>query len=285
MDNVLSAEKLRQAQLVELEILLEFDRICKENDLTYQLFSGTLLGAVRHNGFIPWDDDIDVAMLRKDYNKFLSIYSNATNSKYFLQSYETDPNFFRQFARLRKNFTLYLQESYKDIDMHHGIFIDIFPFDNVKIDSVMEEFRYKLIRIISRINIIRNMGISKKSNFLKRSLGWIIESSNRIIKKSTYDKLETKIMEYNEKTDCIYITHLTESMGSNAHKRCIVKKKDFYNQIEWEFEKHLFPIPRNYDEILTNQYGNYMCLPPADKRVPHHGVIDFETNTLNRRGL
>src|SRR5690606_2891856 len=140
---------------VQLEILIEFDRICKKNNIKYQLFAGTLLGAVRHKGFIPWDDDIDVCLLRKDYNKFIQACKTDLDSRSFLQTYVTDKNCIIQFAKLRKNNTLFLESGISDCKTHHGIFIDIFPLDNVLPNTFCGKMQQKLLYIIGRINLSR----------------------------------------------------------------------------------------------------------------------------------
>ena len=124
MDN-----KLRQLQLCELEILDEFVRICEKYDLQYYLVGGTLLGAVRHQGFIPWDDDIDVAMPREDYDKFAVIAEKELSPKYFYQCPATDPYYFLTYAKIRKNGTEVYEERFKYSKFHKGVFIDIFPLD------------------------------------------------------------------------------------------------------------------------------------------------------------
>lgn len=125
-------DKLRKVQMVQLEILLEFDRICKKHDIPYQLFAGTLLGSVRHKGFIPWDDDIDLAMIREDYNKFLEVAASELNEHFILQTYETDKEYYKQSGRIRKKDTLMLQEIYKPFSIHHGIPISLMPLDNIR---------------------------------------------------------------------------------------------------------------------------------------------------------
>ena len=122
-------EKLRKLQLCELEILLEFVRICEQFSLRYYLVGGTLLGAVRHQGFIPWDDDIDVAMPREDYDRFAQIAPRELAPQYFYQSPKTDPNYFLTYAKIRKNGTEVYEERFKDAKFHKGVFIDIFPLD------------------------------------------------------------------------------------------------------------------------------------------------------------
>lgn len=122
--------RLRQLQLAELDILNEFVRACEENSLRYYLVGGTLLGAVRHQGFIPWDDDIDVAMPREDYDKFAKTCTEKLGPGYFYQSSETDPWYFLTYAKIRKNGTEIYEERFKDAKFHKGIFIDIFPLDS-----------------------------------------------------------------------------------------------------------------------------------------------------------
>lgn len=121
--------RLRKLQLMELEILNEFVGLCEKHDLRYYLVGGTLLGAVRHQGFIPWDDDIDVAMPREDYDKFAEICREELGKDYFYQSPETDPHYFLTYAKIRKNGTEVYEERFQNAKFHKGIFIDIFPLD------------------------------------------------------------------------------------------------------------------------------------------------------------
>lgn len=121
--------RLRRLQLVELDILTEFVRICDKYGLRYYLVGGTLLGAIRHQGFIPWDDDIDVAMMREDYDRFAQIAAQELDPRYFYQSPDTDPYYFLTYNKIRKNGTEVYEERFKDSKFHKGIFIDIFPLD------------------------------------------------------------------------------------------------------------------------------------------------------------
>ena len=136
---------LRLIQEIELDILLEFDRICKKHGLKYQLYSGTLIGAVRHEGFIPWDDDIDVAMPRADYDKFIELKDELADD-YFFQSYETDPQYINRFGKIRKNGTVFMEKLVQELDMHHGIYIDVFPFDNIKPHSFSGKLQLFILR-------------------------------------------------------------------------------------------------------------------------------------------
>src|SRR5699024_7471673 len=140
-----TGDEIKEVQKDQLDILIEFDRICKKNNIKYQLFAGTLLGAIRHKGFIPWDDDIDVCMLREDYEKFLNICNKDMKNEYFLQTYNSDTNYIMQFAKLRKNNTIFLERVTANCDIHHGVYIDIFPLDDVRPNTLMGNFQQKLL--------------------------------------------------------------------------------------------------------------------------------------------
>ena len=123
--------ELRKLQLTQLEILKVFDRICKEKDLQYSLYAGTLLGAVRHKGFIPWDDDIDVCMSREHYDRFLQIWDEVHPDGYILQNKEIEPAFTQSFSKIRKDHTTFLQDQKEAGKYHTGIFLDVFPIDRI----------------------------------------------------------------------------------------------------------------------------------------------------------
>lgn len=274
----ISPEKLRKVQLVQLEILLEFNRICELYNLKYQLFSGTLIGAIRHNGFIPWDDDIDIAMGREDYDKFLKVCNTALKEGFFLQNNITDKNFYRQYSKIRKDNTLYIEAAYRDIDIHHGIYIDIFPLDKVIPNSIVERVRCSILLLLWTLNRIRNAGVHQDAAFLKKAIGFLIHSTTYVINKSSYDNIEKRILTIfrNKKTN--YINHLTNKATIERFNRFLIKEDDFFNTITWEFEGYKFPIPYNYHQYLTNIYGDYMKLPPIEQRNPHHEIIELRVN-------
>jgi lipopolysaccharide cholinephosphotransferase len=122
---------MNELQKKQLEILKEFDRVCRENNLTYFANGGTCIGAIRHNGFIPWDDDVDVMMPREDYEKLLKLQNPWSDSKYFLQTFRTDKHYVLNFAKLRDSSTTYLESLFYNIRQNHGVWIDIFPLDGI----------------------------------------------------------------------------------------------------------------------------------------------------------
>lgn len=284
MENQIDQELLRKVQLIQLDMLIEFDRICKANNLKYQLFAGSLLGAIRHNGFIPWDDDVDVAMLRSDYEKFLDICNDYLSPDYFLQTYETDPNYHRQFARLRKNNTKYLQQGYKDLDIHHGIFIDIFPMDNVKPFSFVGRIHLWLCHFLV-YGVTYSMNKSRcysAKNPLIKYIRLLLHYFTKLFPKRFLFKLADSILCMFNNQETGYVGCLTDSDSIEKYYNFIVKKDTFYDLIEWEFEGHKFPIPREYDYVLTNNYGDYMTPPPPEKQKPHHGIIEIILDTTSK---
>ena len=128
----LEGKMLRELQMTELEMLIEVDRICRKNNIRYSLDGGTLLGAIRHDGFIPWDDDADVVMLRTEYNKFYTACKQELDTeRFFLQEYRTDNKYRWGYSKLRRNGTVFLREGQEHVKCNQSVFIDIFIYDNV----------------------------------------------------------------------------------------------------------------------------------------------------------
>ena len=264
----LTDKELKKLQSIELEILVEFDKICKKHNLKYVLVGGTLIGAIRHNGFIPWDDDIDVSMLREDYNKFVEIQKKELNhDKYYLQSMETNDKFGLPFAKLRRKNSIYC-ESTNPIDKNEqGIWIDIFPIDKVSNNKILAICDF--IKVFYYRNIIAfKLDFKFASKGIKKLILDIIKFNSKFYNIDKVKKKYYKILEkHNRKNSNRVINH-----GGVYLLKEITDKKMFTDTIRHEFEKHKFTIPKDYDEYLTQIYGDYMQLPPKEKRVSHHLV-------------
>ena len=232
---------LEEAKEIMLDILIEFDQICKKNNLTYWLDAGTLLGAIRHKGFIPWDDDIDVSMPRDDYNKFIQIYKKELSPYLFLQTKESDPGYSQYYTKIRNTNTLFLEhdEKEKDIIYNQGIFIDIFPVNYI--DSKMNHV-YPFLRFLG--------------NFFTKNRFYI--------KYFNIDVYKYYIKIFNNLHD--HKNNFIRKGPEVTSKLKSIEKKDIFPLKEVEFENLTFPVPYNYDKYLKEIYGDYMILLPLEQR-------------------
>ena len=266
--NNICLKKLHETQL---DILDNIVQICKKHNFKYYLIGGSLLGAVRHKGFIPWDDDLDIAMPREDYEGFLKVAQAELGEAYFLQTEGTDKNYSHILGKVRKTKTLFLEEADQHIDRHHGIFVDIFPLDSGK------KRELKKLKIKKRIFLFLDYGLhfnnqSEKSvhekSVFKILLYSIIHAFPGISKKIRNHCLSGT-------GDC-YVNHGSQ-YGLNKQ---VIEKENYDPPIELEFEGRLYSAPRNYEYILEKIYGgDYMKLPPEEKRVTHNPIrLSFNTD-------
>jgi lipopolysaccharide cholinephosphotransferase len=271
-------DPLRASQLVMLRILKIVDHICKENNLNYWLDSGTLLGAVRHNGFIPWDDDIDIAMPREDYVKFLKLAMEQLPEDLFLESPETSEKYANNWAQIkdRKSYT----EQKGMEGCHPGIYVDIFPFDSYSNSFLKKNFVEKLYKHLFRMSFLVNAPLKKpyyiRGNiiknivrvFLRLTVIFSIFNHRKIYKwnEKTRDK-RIKAMMKNSKTNYGYGTDVL-----NFDK--VLKAEDIFPLKTLNFEGSEFFVPQNYHSVLKNYYGsNYLTPPEVSKRKVHNTII------------
>ncbi len=258
---------------LEIDTLEKFDKFCSENNLKYCLTGGSLLGAVRHKGIIPWDDDIDIAMFRPDYNKLLELApSMPEDCRLF--SIERGDKSARLYGRIC-NMNYISVDKYYDQKLSSYFGIDIFPLEAVPSDPVSYAKFAKKIRLLRRMFIFSNSALFKGNGFLKayllKPLPIIvckIIGAKRIFKR--FRKLIDKIDYKN--AECIAL--LTGRYTENER----YPKDKYYNLIRLDFDRLKLPAPQTYDEYLKQLYGDYMLLPPEKDRKPHHS---FELYKLN----
>ena len=261
------SELVRKLQQAQKTILLELDRVCNKLGLSYCLAFGSSLGAVRHHGFIPWDDDIDVYMRIEELEK-LQENSNLFNDGFFLQHHESDLEYGLMITRLRNSNTTLIEKTEIDRDINHGIFIDIYPLFN----SPKDGWGAKKLLIASMLYRLMLYGVVPQNRGIVMKIGSTVLL--RVIPKKTRQKLiksTYKIMKSSAHTG-----YLSSLYGDEANIR--YPEKWFFPVKRVPFEDIEVPVEANTDEYLKLTYGDYMQLPPPEKRNFHHGYayIDFE---------
>lgn len=265
--------QLEHLKKIELAILKNFIDVCEELKLRYFAIDGTLLGAVRHKGFIPWDDDIDVGMPRKDFEIFMREGQKHLAEGYFLQNFRTDPEYVRGFAKIRDSRTAFIETAAEHLKMNHGIYIDIFPLDGYSYTKAGEiGFKLKKIMYDNKVDEAfgQNGSAPWKTALLGKLLGLIshgdtpqdgVRKRDQLSKRWDYDQAD-----------------LVGSLYDSTYTREIIPKKYFGEGTLLPFEDIMIRVPANYDFYLKNMYGDYMQFPPENERVPQHAckVIDTE---------
>ena len=263
---------MTELQKKELELLEIFINICEQLGLEYFLVCGTALGAAKYEGFIPWDDDIDVALPRRDYEEFLKRSDEFLPEHLFLQNYRTDPLFPHVFSKLRNSATTYIEKDMSHLNINHGIAIDIFPLDGYpksKLSRLILRYRKKFLswqfycalgdevqpfKVRFRNKIFRFFGFHKHTD---RALG----------------RLEKLISKYPTDFSEIWCNH-----GNWQGEREYAPRRHYGKGIIKTFEGLNAVIPENYDAYLTQKYGDWRKDLPKNKQKSHHNILIFDTN-------
>jgi len=262
---------------VLLELLDEFVRICSEKNLTYFITSGTLLGAVRHKGFIPWDDDIDVAMPRHDYLKFIYYIEEIKYSNYYIISNKYPINtlyHYISFAKYCKKNTIY-GENIRNENEYSGIFIDIWPYDNCK--RIFLPLQTLLIKIFEKIYKLKTYNYNSKISKVKLFIKKIIMLFFPLYLCVYLHKLSKKLYNLYNNRNTKLVTFLS---GNYGYKRETHDYKDIFPLSPIFFEGKYYNSPNNSDIFLRIMYRDYMKLPPIEKQRTHAEFINFDTNKL-----
>ena len=267
---------LRKLQLTELKILTEFDRLCRKHNLRYYIVGGTLIGAVRHGGFIPWDDDIDVSMPREDFKKLLKIAESEFTSGYFLQTRKTDKCSF-YYAKLRKNGTCFREEKFEHMDFHKGIFMDIFPLDYIPENKLLQKLLFKGFGLMSGIISSKE----KTDEYLFRDKSklaiFLLKCIRFILPKCFASALRRGIAGF---SGAISNKKLLASFsGFHGYPKEISPEEWWAEGCDIKFEDKTVKAPKEYEKLLTHMFGNFMGLPPESQRINHnvdYGSIVFE---------
>ena len=260
---------MTELQWVEFEMLKEFVRICEQLGLKYFLVCGSALGAVKYNGFIPWDDDIDVALPRPDYEIFCEKAQLMLPKYLFLQNYKTDSHYPLFMSKIRDSRTTFVEPLYKKLPMHHGIYIDVFPLDGYPTDAfrmLWFERRKRLFNRCRAVHFSYNRTLHPRAIlylFLHKVLG-LWKDISKIVER--FDKIASS---YSCEQSEIWCNH-----GNWQGKLEYADKSQYGEGIEATFEGLKVRIPENYDAYLTQKYGDWRTDLPEDKKnAPHRAMI------------
>lgn len=259
----ISKNELKTLQAIELEMLLEVDRICQQYDIKYSLDGGTLLGAVRHKGFIPWDDDVDVIMLREEYQKFRSVCQTELDTeRFFLQDYQSDAGYRWGYAKMRRNHTEFVRYGQEHLKQHNGIFLDIFVVDNVPDGWLVRRLHHGICFLI-RKGLYSEVGKERADGLLEKTIYRALYK----IPRDTYFRWRNALAKTVANRRTKLISHYTLEYPPRC--RYGLPRECFDEMRELEFEGHRFSAFQKYDLYLRSYYGDYMRLPPKSERVPH----------------
>ncbi|WP_026519141.1 LicD family protein [Butyrivibrio sp. FCS006] len=253
---------------VQIEMLKAFHAYCKEHNIRYTIICGTLLGAIRHKGFIPWDDDIDVGVVREDYEKLLELLQKEPIEGCFLQEYSTDEHYYQPYAKLVKDGTVFIESYRKNCKAKSGLFIDIFPFDSIKKPGLSGTKARRVIARILTFGIWSKEGchMERKGNRkLLNALGTVVG----LLPKKWLINMQRKLV-MRQRDDWEYLASMFSSNYDSD--RLYFKKTDFDSLIEIGFENIVVNAPENWEQNLKRLYKNYMELPPENKRNSGHDV-------------
>ena len=261
---------LRDAQMLMIDILKEVHKICEKHGLKYFLDGGTLLGAVRHKGFIPWDDDMDIGMPREDYNKFLKIAKDELPDYLFLQTFETDDKYdiYQVPCKIRYNGTVLIEKVIaENHEMHNGIYIDVFPYDSLP----KYNFVYKLQRMLS-YNVLKSFIRIRETPDKLSFKNKMTFAFYKVVRKIFPYKRRKKFFDFLVKWNDVNSPYMAYGLDT-VWSEYVYKKEDYFELIKYEFEGNYFYGPKNPDPILTRLYGDYMTLPKEEDREWHAKLI------------
>jgi lipopolysaccharide cholinephosphotransferase len=258
---------LRQLQLTELEIFREIKRICDLSSVRYYMLGGSVLGAVRHKGFIPWDDDIDVAMPRPDYERFASICATQLDGRFWWQSYRTEDRYPLVFGKLLHCGTELLQQPTQHLPIRHSVYVDVFPLDGIP-QSRLTRLGHKHVLKFCEMRIsadVRRRGYKRLAASLTRVIprGLAIKLFETLARRFDYD-----------------LSHAVVNHGGTwGYEREAVPKEWFGDGEDLEFEGMSVRCPTKWDAYLTQVYGDYMTPPPEEQRRGYHELTSFRVTS------
>ncbi|MBQ8740372.1 MAG: LicD family protein, partial [Clostridia bacterium] len=279
-------EVLKRLQQCELEILTDFIKICKENNITYFGLAGTGIGALRHGGFIPWDDDIDIGLLYDDYIKLLDVYKKEHSDKYTVINAVEFSDYPLMTTQIALKGTKFVFEPFKNLDCPFGIFLDIFPFYNVPQDAKLHKKQAKKAWFLGKLLVLKHLpfpyvpfkGLKAK---LAHCATAVCSTIINILftHKSLYNKILKECLKY-QNTD----TGKYEFFFDTINGKSVYTKEDIFPIREIPFENIKLDFPNKLEDKLNTLYGDFMKIPPPEKRKSHHPyALEFLEDTTTHK--
>lgn len=263
---------LRKVQLIQLEMAKDIKRVCDENGIRYFLYRGTFLGAVRHHGFIPWDDDMDFGMLREDYEKFCRIAPEKLSPQYCFQNWHTDENYALPFGKVRKRNTLFVEAKCARLP-ENGIYIDIYPLDFAPADAGERKMLARKLLHLFRVKLMKSgytPWMEEDRIIWKKRIGYLAYQALSLFvsQKKLIETYESLVM--------------AVPASGTIYEQSALPIAYYFDTAwcaevaEYPFEDTAFSGPGDYDAFLTSLYDDYMQLPPEDKRENRHQIQELD---------
>lgn len=280
----ITEEQRIRIRKIQVEMMKEVHKICERHKIKYVLGYGTMLGAVRHKGFIPWDDDADILMLRRDYRKFVRACQKELPKKYFLQDECSDEYYLWGYSKLRNMNTVYVRCGQEHIPYKNGVFIDIFPLDNVPQLLTFRILQDGYCFVLKKM-LWAKVGKNTEENPFIRLIYKILSPVPKSVIYKLRNIMVCKGNKVSDRVRCLSVPapgKYWNKKGNTLYSRYGFKREWILDREKCEFEGEFFWGTKDYDECLTYVYGDYMKLPPKEKRVAHAPASKLE---LNDEGL
>ncbi len=267
---------MTELQTVELELLRQFLAVCEREGLTYYMVCGSALGAVKYGGFIPWDDDIDVALPRADYERFCRVAPGLLPDWCFLQNYRSEPLYYRLGSKLRDSRTTFAEVMAERLDIHHGVFIDIFPLD-VQWRSPADEREFRRRRAVfeaaRRVRLHYRRLSPENLPMLRTNLYRLLYllSGYRSDTAAEVEAFDRYISSFPPGERDIWCNHANSTSPTEYAPR-----EQYGDGVPFPFEGLTVRVPTQYDAYLTQKYGDWRADPPPEEQVGHHGCAVFD---------
>lgn len=275
------AYDLRRLQLMQLEILKEVKRVCDIRKIKFFIMNGTCLGAVRHKGAIPWDDDIDIGMYADDFDRFVKCQKDF-DPKYFIQTIDTDPEFKTMIARVRLANTTIIEREFIDCDCNQGVFIDVYPlfgYPTNKVKAQVRSWESLLYRLLLADSAPKNHG--RIARFVGNLIHFAVPKSKKC---KMINYLANKMRSESKNSKWVAFLY-----GMDVHLFSTIKypRKMFGEPSMLTYEGNVFPGPTDWDGYLKLRYNDYMQLPPKEKQNSYHNFefVDLDHSYLDYKGI